>query len=524
MVEQVRSRSPEGGSRIRERGRNVTVCSLVLALTVSTARSEERRALLVGIDQYAPPAVPPASTDTPVSRAWVDLDGAANDVRAMRDNLVARYGFRPEDVLTLIDRSATRDAILHAFREHLVDRSNPGDVALFYFAGHGSRVQNTQSPETDRLDETLVPADANEGARDIRDKEIARLANDALDRGARLVLVFDSCHSGSIGRGIARPPKARFMEPDPRDQPAFTEPDPRAPPEERGAMIMSAAQDHQVALEARDENGHAHGAFSLELLRLLRSASTRLPSGEFFQRLKARLQAGGQFQEPVMAASPERLREPLFCSSPDVDTTTRGRMTVAVSAVDSDGLVMLQGGYALGLRAGTMLRAHPRSGDSTTRLRVVEVEGLSRSRATIIVGEAASVSSGDLYEVESWVMGDGERVRAWLPPPMAPEDRRAAVEAIEQWRSESQQPLQDPIDARRRITCCEASMTGSSAYRRMGPRRRGTRSPARSCGRSARVRRCSSAFHPRRVFERPSSRSRPDRSGTWRRWTTPSTR
>src|SRR6185295_4967128 len=106
------------------------------------------------------------------------------------------------DVLVLTDADATRDAILKAIDTQLVAPSGQGDVAFFYFAGHGSRVRNTLSAESDKLDESIVPADIAKGIRDIRDKELRRVFNSVLDRGATLVAVFDSCHSGSVSRGL----------------------------------------------------------------------------------------------------------------------------------------------------------------------------------------------------------------------------------------------------------------------------------------------------------------------------------
>ena len=85
------------------------------------------------------------------------------------------------------------------------------------YAGHGSQVANSKSSEPDKKDETIVPSDACKGTPDIRDKEIKKIFNEVLDRGVVLTLVFDCCHSGSIARGMPRPEKTRFLEPDPRD-------------------------------------------------------------------------------------------------------------------------------------------------------------------------------------------------------------------------------------------------------------------------------------------------------------------
>ena len=181
--------------------------------------AETRRALLVGIDKYEPKQATaaaaagktvvekaePSSVNTPPARGtWFDLDGAVNDVEAMRAVLIARCGFQPGNVRVLRNEEATRERILAEVRRQLIDPVVPGDVAVFFYAGHGSQVNNSQSSELDKKDETIVPADASQGVWDIRDKELRRLFNDVLDKGARLTVFFDSCHSDSIARGLTR--------------------------------------------------------------------------------------------------------------------------------------------------------------------------------------------------------------------------------------------------------------------------------------------------------------------------------
>ena len=140
---------------------------LALALTVQAANASTRRAVVIGIDKYAPAA--PKSGETTSQNTersgWYDLDGAVNDAMAMRD-VLSLHGFESDNVAVLLNDDASREAILEALRSVLVEQSEPGDIAFFYFAGHGSQVAN--SSEVDGLDETLVPADANEGAWDIR--------------------------------------------------------------------------------------------------------------------------------------------------------------------------------------------------------------------------------------------------------------------------------------------------------------------------------------------------------------------
>ncbi len=180
-----------------------------------------RRALLIGINTYQPqghggssptgavasdrpnpqPAAQPKGR--PAARdKFTNLDGPRNDVREMRVLLEQKYGFT--EITALVDQDATRDAILQNI-ESLIDRSARGDVLFIYYSGHGSRVRNSKNGEAKGYDESIVPADSNAGAPDIRDKELARHFLNALDKGVVLTAIFDSCHSGSIARGGPTP-------------------------------------------------------------------------------------------------------------------------------------------------------------------------------------------------------------------------------------------------------------------------------------------------------------------------------
>ena len=82
--------------------------------------------------------------------------------------LIHRFGFNPKDIITLTDKQATRQGILDAFENHLINQAKPGDVAVFHYSGHGSRVLDPdpiplKSPIVDGvgLNGTLVPVDSS---------------------------------------------------------------------------------------------------------------------------------------------------------------------------------------------------------------------------------------------------------------------------------------------------------------------------------------------------------------------------
>src|ERR1019366_3750643 len=79
-----------------------------------------------------------------------------------------------------------------------------GDRVVIYYSGHGSQRLDLKSSKNQR-DQTIVPADAWQGVKDIRDKELAPLVDTVgFDKQARLTAIYDSCNSGAMARGITQ--------------------------------------------------------------------------------------------------------------------------------------------------------------------------------------------------------------------------------------------------------------------------------------------------------------------------------
>ena len=124
------------------------------------AQSTPRKlALLVGINKY------------PETKRFLNLRGATIDVLLQKELLIHRFGFNPNDIILLSsdepDRQPTRANILSAFEEHLIKQARPGDVVVFHFSGHGSRL-NDPVPRRGadgklmHLNSSLVPAKVGE--------------------------------------------------------------------------------------------------------------------------------------------------------------------------------------------------------------------------------------------------------------------------------------------------------------------------------------------------------------------------
>lgn len=163
---------------------------------VLAQNTTRKLALLIGINNYPAPN---------------GLSGCDTDVDLQRELLIYRYGFNPKDIYEVRDEKATRQGILDAFEEHLINQAQPGDVVIFHYSGHGSRVQDADpNPgmvfNNQGFNSTLVPVDReilnSHQVRDIMGHTLFLLTSAlATDQ---VTMVLDSCFSGGGLRGNTR--------------------------------------------------------------------------------------------------------------------------------------------------------------------------------------------------------------------------------------------------------------------------------------------------------------------------------
>jgi len=396
--------------------------------------AQKKRAVLVGINDYSP-----AQTDagTPL-RKWKDLKGAVNDAETVAAILDSKYQF--DEIVLLRNEEATREAIFGAISD-LEEASSGGDVAVFYYAGHGSQVRNIGSRESDGLDETIVPFDVVSGALDIRDKELRDSFNKIIDKGGLLTMIFDSCHSGSITRGVAGG-QTRFIEAS-----SIVVDDPSNPPRpiDRGAVVISAAQDDELASELLDAEGNHRGAFSWALGQALYSADQHDSMQRIFLKTRALMKARGITQEPVMGGQQEMLAQSMFGSSAGVASSDE----VIVMRVEDDD-IFVQGGIATGLREGSELLSS--NGD---RYVIFQNIGMASSIANVMTSDTTSattsamqnetnsrliLSPGDILTIDKWIPSSTAPLRIHMPA------SSMDFQQIQQFALQVQalSPIQDP--------------------------------------------------------------------------------
>ncbi|MBM7845940.1 caspase family protein [Herpetosiphon giganteus] len=270
-------------------------------------------ALLVGIDEYAAPQIR-------------SLHGCVNDISSFENFLYERVAGTSYhlDVLPLTNEQATYKGIINGFRSHL-SKANATDVALFYYCGHGSQEPAPEifwHLEPDRLNETLVCYDSRTPNHyDLSDKELGKLIAEVAAKDPHIVVILDSCHSGTATRDdVTSTVSIRRAITDQRERPldtytTFTAAELDTFTASTGTseqnwvalpagkhIVLSACYDSETAKELSID-GQSRGIFSYALLKTLRQSGHSLTYRDLFKKVEMLVKNRVQNQTPQVEAT-----------------------------------------------------------------------------------------------------------------------------------------------------------------------------------------------------------------------------
>jgi len=271
------------------------------------------------------------------------LSGPRHDVDALRQRLT-RFNFAPQNIQTLVDEAATREAILDGVRQ-MVARAAAGDIVVFYFSGHGtSNFDGELGTELAAGTGALIPFDAAKkkpfagtlivGSRDLRGV-LAKLHPEALG-----LIMLDACYSEDAAKSAGPPKAIRYWAP-PERRPGWRRVEEVVrgafakavdPYPYRNVLTLAASARYQPAFDIppseiragsyRTVDGRPHGAMSNALLAGLdgqadTNADGQLTYQELFhfvqQTVAAESPQHPQYQYPAEARG--LLQQPVFRAS-----------------------------------------------------------------------------------------------------------------------------------------------------------------------------------------------------------------
>ena len=259
-----------------------------------------------------------------------DLTGAVNDAKNFKKLLTTKFNFPAANTTMLLDSAATRDNIMSRINAYgaLV---GPGDILVFQYSGHGTLFPDVYSDvidETKKIsvdipmqdgtryqlpldyyDSAIVPWDADDKSSSrtwqnlILDDELYDMFSKITAKGATVVFVSDSCHSGTVGKGQQM--KFRYMptekalgikslaelkKPDPSKQIKGT-----TPIFNNRYIVLSAARDNEVAWDGNDSTIPG-GLFTSTLIGVINNSKTPLTYGTLLSYVSPKM--AGENQHP----------------------------------------------------------------------------------------------------------------------------------------------------------------------------------------------------------------------------------
>lgn len=261
--------------------------------------SAEKHALIIAIGDY------------PEESRWPDIS-SRNDVAHVEAALL-QLGFVTSDISYLYDADATKAGIEQEFSK-LLARVNTGDIVYIHYSGHGQQVLDDDGDEIDQLDEAIVPYDSPmlfdegvyEGQRLLRDDHISTLTSalrKKIGPTGQLILVMDSCHSGTGTRGMGKARGTdRIMAPA-----DFTV---NIQSVEKAAGIATPGKDlapmasyygaspRELNYETMDEQSRPVGSLSYAISQVLSQTKSELSFRELFERVRLKMKVLAPRQNP----------------------------------------------------------------------------------------------------------------------------------------------------------------------------------------------------------------------------------
>jgi uncharacterized caspase-like protein len=341
-------------------------------------------ALLVGVTKY--------------DHGHKPLKGPGNDVALFRRVLMNTFGFPAGNIVALTENEEkngrpTRENIRRAFAE-LAEKAQAGDQVAILLAGHGSEQPDQvppdpDDPEPNGMDQVFLPADA--GQPDLKRKVIPNaIIDDELrvwlkaitDKGARVFLVADCCHSGTLLRGpieegvrgilaeqlwpaeVIEEARQNGMRATGGLRGDSPPPSPFKLEKQSSLVALYACQPEQRTYEfpLPDEEAGKHGLLTWTVCQLLSQAGSPLTYRELARQTHESIiryyEDSGRPHEkmPIPFAEGEVDREVLG------EKSWPGRSQLVL--LDQKGGRFVNGGKLHGLYPGTILAVYPPAGDA----------------------------------------------------------------------------------------------------------------------------------------------------------------
>ncbi len=282
--------------------RQIKILLAVFLLSLGILNAEPtKHALIIAVGEY------------PSEGGWSPIS-SVNDVALIQGALL-QQGFTQDNISIIVNEGARKEGIIDEFTR-LSGKVKEGDIVVIHFSGHGQQIMDNGSDELDGYDESLIPFDAKlyfssnyKGENHLRDDEITALLNTLrknLGESGDVLVILDSCHSGTGTRGLAksRGTDVKFRSPDydpaeNKDEDNFSEIETSDNENFASLVVLSGASQEELNYEYIDRNsGTSYGSLSYSFSKALAEATPETTYRALFDKIKVEMSMIAPKQSP----------------------------------------------------------------------------------------------------------------------------------------------------------------------------------------------------------------------------------
>ena len=271
-----------------------------------------KHALIIAIGDYSK-----------ANKGWGSIS-SENDVPLIKTMLI-NQGFEEINIALLQDADADKNGILSAFKT-LINNVSEGDYVVVHYSGHGQQISDNNGDEIDGLDETLVTFNAPgsykmkpgyKGEEHLRDEELGEQINilrSKVGKTGQVVIILDSCHSGTGTRGDANIrggkepliiPGQHIINNDAKKDEGFgiseSISQSRGSDDKKAPYILFAgAKFDELNYETFDENGNGVGSLSFAISKAFSEVEENSTYQTVFARILEIMEEVAPHQTPMI--------------------------------------------------------------------------------------------------------------------------------------------------------------------------------------------------------------------------------
>jgi len=269
---------------------------IINAFSLKIFADSNKHALIIAVGNYDRAAT-----------GWSPIS-SENDIPLIKAALTGQ-GFDEENIAILQDKDADKAGITEAFNSLLVSVKK-GDYVVVHYSGHGQQISDDNNDEIEGLDEALVSINAPssykagkdyKGEEHFRDEEFGELIEELrakVGKDGQVLVILDSCHSGTGTRGDAkvRGGEGPFIIP---GQSEIKKEEKEEGSGMSGSSVKSRGNDDNLApfvlfagakfdelnYETKDENGNGVGSLSFAVAKAFSEINTNSTYSSVFARV-----------------------------------------------------------------------------------------------------------------------------------------------------------------------------------------------------------------------------------------------